>query len=97
MFRYICLVAITIFVGVAFADPASAQHMRYRFGGSWSRQSPEVNNYLSARYDWLLQHNPRFRAYRMWKECRTINIPPLHADCIGSFDRFEPVMYSRRW
>ena len=35
----------------------------------------------------------RFRAYRMWKECHTINIPPLRGDCIASFDQYEPVLY----
>ena len=52
-----------------------------------------MNNYLSARYDYLLQTNPRYRAYRMWKECRTINFSAeLHASCIASFDQYTPVI-----
>ena len=82
--------AAAVFVSLA-ADPASAQ-MRYRFAPAHSwRQSPEVNNYLSARYDWLVSHSPRFRAYRMWKECRTINDPQLHQSCLASFDQYEPM------
>jgi len=66
--------------------------MSFGFGASSYRQSPEVNLYLSAHYDWLLRTSPSFRAYRMWKECHTINIPPLHGDCITSFDQYEPVL-----
>ena len=77
---------------VAFAGYAQAQYMSYRVAGYGYRQSPEVNNYLSARYDHLLQVSPRFRHHRMWKECHTINIPPLHQDCIASFDQYEPIL-----
>jgi hypothetical protein len=65
-----------------------AQYMSY--GGR--RESAEMNIYLSARYDHLLQISPRFRRHRMWKECHTINWAPLHGDCIASFDQFEPVL-----
>ena len=81
---------------VSFAGYADAQSMSYRLSGKSYRESPEVNNYLSARYDRLLQTSPRFRHYRMWKECRTINDPPLHASCIASFDQYTPVLYGRR-
>jgi hypothetical protein len=90
-------IALAAVMLVAFAGYADAQ-MSYRLAGQASRQSPEVNNYLSARYDHLLQVSPRFRHWRMWKECHTINLQPLHVDCIASFDQFEPVLpeYGRR-
>lgn len=72
------------------AGSAYAQHMSFTFREY--RRSPEVNLYLSARYDRLLQTSPSFRAYRMWKECYTIDIPPLHGDCIASFDQYEPML-----
>ncbi len=85
------LVALIALMSVArYAD---AQSMSYSLAYP-DRASPEVNNYLSARYDHLLQVSPRFRAYRMWKECHTINWPALHSDCLGSFDQYEPVILS---
>jgi hypothetical protein len=73
---------------LVLASDGRAAYMSY--GGS--RESPEMNIYLSARYDHLLQISPRFRHHRMWKECHTINWVPLHGDCIASFDQFEPVL-----
>ena len=93
MAKYAAIVLAAVMV-IAFTGYADAQYMAYRFSGA--RQSPEVNNYLSARYDHLLQVSPRFRHWRMWKECHTIDLPPLHASCIGSFDQYEPILYSRR-
>jgi len=85
----------TIIIMLVLASNVRAQYMSY---GS-SRESPEMNVYLSARYDHLLQISPRFRHYRMWKECHTINLVPLHGDCIASFDQFEPVLpgYGRHY
>jgi hypothetical protein len=78
---------------LSFSGPADAQrYMSFGYGAPSYRESPEVNLHLSARYDWLLRTSPGFRTYRMWKECHTINIPPLHGDCIISFDRYEPVL-----
>jgi hypothetical protein len=85
-------IALAAVMVVAFAGHANAQYMAYRFAGHGYRESPEVNNYLSARYDHLLQVSPRFRHWHMWKECHTINLQPLHVDCIASFDQFEPVL-----
>jgi hypothetical protein len=95
MGKYSGIILAAVMV-VAFAGYADAQSMAYRIAGS--RQSPEVNNYFSARYDHLLQVSPRFRRYRMWKECYTINFQPLHGSCIASFDQYEPVLpeYWRR-
>ena len=75
---------------VSIAGAAHAAGMSYSFGSRY--ESPERNNYLSARYDYLLQTNLRFRRYRMWKECHPINWPSLHAECIASFDQYEPVL-----
>lgn len=76
------IVLAAVLCGAATA--ASAQ-MSYEI-----MQTPEENNYLSQRYDWLLETNFAFRQYRMRKECRPIDDPVLHGDCIGSFDVFEP-------
>jgi len=52
----------------------------------------------SQWYDYLLSTNAGFRTYRMAKECRPIvNDPPLHGDCIGSFDTYEPVRPGTEW
>jgi len=37
-----------------------------------------------------MQTNLAFRHYRMRKECRPINDPALNADCLSSFDTYEP-------
>lgn len=87
MLRSLTLVFTMIFL-FFLAPTAKAQYMTY---GN-NRESPEVNIYLSARYDHLLQISPRFRHHRMWTECHTINLLPLHSDCIASFDQFEPVL-----
>ena len=82
---------------LSFSGSADAQqYMSFGYGPPSSRQSPAVNLYLSALYDRLLQTSPRFRAYRMWKECHSITISPLRGDCIASFDLYEPVLYSSR-
>ena len=90
-------ILIAFIVVMSFAPLADAQYMSYSPGGASDRASPAVNNYLSARYDHLLQISPRFRRYRMWKECHTINLPPLHGDCIASFDQYEPVLPEYGW
>jgi hypothetical protein len=91
MGRYSRFILAAILI-VSFGAYADAQNMSYRFSGYGYRQSPEVNRYLSARYDHLLQVSPGFRRYRMWKECHTINFPELRGECLGSFDQFEPVL-----
>jgi hypothetical protein len=67
--------------------------------GDWSAMR---NNIQSARYDRLLQTSPGFRHARMRKECGPINDPQLHAQCMASFQQFEPTMVGssmppRRW
>jgi len=70
---------------------ADAQGMRYSVSRYYApRQNPARNNYLSARYDHLLQTNRGFRNYRMWKECHTISWPGLHGHCLSTFDEYEP-------
>jgi hypothetical protein len=55
-------------------------------------ETPAENVRKSQWYDHLLSTNPRFRAYRIRKECNPIvNDPELRRDCIGSFDVYEPV------
>jgi len=89
------ILAAAIVVG--FASYADAQYMSYRIAGYGYRASPEVNLYLSARYDHLLQVSRGIRRYHMWKECHTINLPPLRGDCLVSFDQYEPVLPEYRW
>jgi hypothetical protein len=57
--------------------------------GDWS---PRRNVIESARYERLLQTNMGFRQARMRQECGPINDPQLHAQCLASFDYYEPVM-----
>jgi hypothetical protein len=81
-----------LFLAVCLIPAAQAQFMSYTLGSVPSRADPMVNNYLSARYDHLLQVSPRFRAYRMWKECHIITWPGLQPQCIASFDEYEPML-----
>ena len=84
--RVIICAAASLFL----ASPAPAQSIKYVIGRDVSRESPEVNIYLSKLYDHLLQTNRHFRAYRIVKECRPISLEPLQADCVASFDQYEP-------
>ncbi|MGE5269848.1 MAG: hypothetical protein ACM3JG_09285 [Thiohalocapsa sp.] len=96
--RKLSLILLAILLALAMpaalSTPASAQYMGYSISRP-SRADPAVNNYLSARYDHLLQVSPRFRRYRIWKECHIITWPGLRPDCIASFDQYEPVLYWR--
>jgi hypothetical protein len=94
MLRFAKFLAAALLV-ICFTQAASAQ-MTYEYGpGGWGgyrawRLSPEGNIYLSRVYDHLLQTHWGFRHYRMRKECRPIRIPELRADCLASFDQYEP-------
>ncbi len=81
-----------LFVAAWLMPAAQAQYMGYTVGSYPSRADPMVNNYLSARYDYRLQVDLRFRAHRKWKECHIITWPGLRPDCIASFDQYEPVL-----
>ena len=48
----------------------------------------------SHKYDRLLETNPGFRMARVRKECGPITDPQLRADCIASFDQYEPLVAS---
>jgi hypothetical protein len=55
-------------------------------------ETPAENVRKSQLYDHLLSTNPRFRAYRIQKECGPIaNDRELRNDCIRSFEVYEPV------
>ena len=58
---------------------------------SWD---PQRNVMESQRYDRLVETNPAFRATRIRKECGPIIDPQLRADCIASFDQYEPPVAS---
>ena len=82
---------------ILVAQTADARSISYRVARHSGRQNPALNNYLSARYDHLLQTNLRFRHYRMWKECHTINFSAeLHASCLASFDQYTPIVPGAR-
>jgi hypothetical protein len=86
MSKHVRLLGVAAAIGLLASLPAMAQSMRYTY------ESPEQNNYLSARYDNLLETNMGFRHYRMRKECNPIKfVPALRQDCFASFDQYEPV------
>src|ERR1051326_8857404 len=58
--------------------------------GDWSARRNVIE---SMHYDRLLQTNMGFRQARMRKECGPIGDPQLHAQCLASFDQYEPTMY----
>lgn len=90
MFRFAKLVLAASLL-VFSAHYANAQ-ISYSYGGypPGSRLDPAVNVYLSKIYDYRLQTSWGFRMYRTRKECRPISIPALRADCVASFDQYEP-------
>ncbi|HVC52883.1 MAG TPA: hypothetical protein VND87_12760 [Stellaceae bacterium] len=55
---------------------------------NWSARQ-NINE--SHRYDRLVETNPAFRAARMRKECGPITDPQLHASCVSTFNRGEPM------
>jgi hypothetical protein len=60
-------------------------------------ETPAQNVRKSQWYDHLLSTNPRFRAYRIRKECNPLaNDRELRNDCIRSFDIYEPVRLRHR-
>jgi hypothetical protein len=58
---------------------------------SWN---PLANLKEAQEYDRLLETNPAFRMARIQKECGPITDPQLHADCVASFNQFEPIVAS---
>jgi hypothetical protein len=56
--------------------------------------NPQRNLMESHQYDRLLETNPGFRMARVRKECGPITDPQLRADCIASFDQYEPLVAS---
>jgi hypothetical protein len=56
--------------------------------------NPQRNLMEAQQYDRLLETNPSFRKARIRKECGPITDPRLRADCIASFDQFEPLVAS---
>jgi ABC-type transport system substrate-binding protein len=55
---------------------------------------PQRNVMEAQRYDRLVETNPAFRQARIRKECGPITDPQLRADCIASFDQYEPPVAS---
>ena len=62
-------------------------------------ETPAENVRKSQWYDYLLSTDASFRRHRIARECRPIvNDAQLRADCIASFETYEPVRpgYPRR-
>jgi hypothetical protein len=59
-------------------------------GNEWNVRAAHQNVRESQWYDHLVEANPGFRAYRMRKECGPITDPQLQADCLATFQQFEP-------
>jgi hypothetical protein len=57
--------------------------------GDWSARRNVIE---SRHYDRLLESNLAFRHARMRRECGPIGDPQLHAQCLASFQQYEPVM-----
>jgi hypothetical protein len=55
---------------------------------------PNRNLMEAQQYDRLLETDPSFRMARIRRECGPITDPQLRADCIASFDQFEPLVAS---
>jgi hypothetical protein len=53
--------------------------------------SPQQNVMQSRQYDQLLETNRAFRQSRIQKECGPVTDPQLHASCVASFGRDEPL------
>jgi hypothetical protein len=56
--------------------------------------NPQRNVMEAQRYDRVLETNPAFRAARIQKECGPITDPQLQADCVASFNQYEPLVAS---
>lgn len=56
--------------------------------------NPQSNLVEAQEYDRLLETNPAFRMARIRKECGPITDPQLHAQCVASFNQFEPLVAS---
>src|SRR6266704_5552453 len=59
--------------------------------GDWSARRNVIE---SRHYDRLLQISPGFRQARMRRECGPIGDPQLRADCLASFNQYEPMVGS---
>lgn len=90
----VVFIALSCLSNIAGAQPAMqyGEYVPYPSYWAW-RADPAVNQWLSARYDYRLEVSPRFRRYRMWKECHPINWMALRGDCLASFDQYEPRQY----
>ena len=53
-------------------------------------ETPAQNVRKSQQYDYLVETNSSFRAYRMRKECGPIRDPELRNNCVASFGAYEP-------
>jgi hypothetical protein len=59
--------------------------------GDWSARRNVIE---SRHYDRLLQVSPGFRHARMRRECGPISDRQLRADCLASFNQYEPMVGS---
>jgi hypothetical protein len=59
--------------------------------GDWNARRNVIE---SRHYDRLLEISPGFRQARMRRECGPINDRQLRADCLASFNQYEPMVGS---
>jgi hypothetical protein len=85
-------VIVATIVGLAALSTQTAPAASKAHSSARLHETPAENVRKSQWYDHLLSTNPRFRAYRIRKECDPIvNDPELRRDCIRSFDVYTPV------
>jgi hypothetical protein len=88
-------VIVATIVGLAALAASSTQTApaaSKAYSSARLHETPAENVRKSQWYDHLLSTNPKFRAYRIRKECDPIvNDPELRRDCIRSFDVYTPV------
>jgi len=93
-------VIIATIVGLAAMAALSTQTVAApskAYSSASLHETPAENVRKSQWYDHLLSTNPKFRAYRIRKECDPIvNHRELRRDCIMSVDVYTPVRAGSR-
>ena len=83
-------VIIPTLIGLAVLAATSAQAAPTS-SKVYRHETPAQNVRKSQQYDYLVRTNAAFRGSRVRKECGPIRDPALRANCVGSFNAYEPV------
>ena len=91
-FAAVCLTAFATMPAGRAAEPAQlvTNGPRVDQGDQSAAWSARQNVIESRQYDRLVATNPGFRAFRIRKECGPISDPQLSANCVASFNTYEP-------